>query len=87
MALDGAVLLFLSSGLLGERHAPVWRTAGGGAVASLALASPMLFPALAARVVLVAVLLGGFALFAWWRVLAVDERLAIRRRIGGGVPA
>ena len=87
MALDGAVLLFLSSGLLGERHAPVWRTAGGVAVASLALASPMLFPALAARVVLVAVLLGVFALFAWWRVLAVDERLAIRRRIGGGVPA
>ena len=87
MALDGAVLLFLSSGLVGQRGAPVWRIAGGIAVAGVALATPMLFPSLAARVVLGAVLLALYSAVAWSQVLAGDERTAIRRRVSGSVPA
>jgi O-antigen/teichoic acid export membrane protein len=82
VAVDGALLFWLSSRFLGDNTALLQRLAAGVIVALGALAMPLLIVGAIPRVALVLLLLALFACLAWLVVLAEDERLSILGWIG-----
>jgi O-antigen/teichoic acid export membrane protein len=82
VALDGALLFWLSSRFLRDETGLLKRLAAGVIVALGALAIPMLAVGAMPRVAVVSLLLALFACLAWLVVLAEDERVIILRWIG-----
>jgi len=82
VAVDGALLFWLSGRLLG-RHDPLMRRMGGGLLAALgALAAPLLVGGVVPRALLVSMLLVAFAWLAWFAVLGPGERASIAGWLG-----
>jgi len=82
VAMDGVLLLWLSSRFLGDNNVLVKRTTAGLLAALGGLAIPLLVPAAVPRAGVVFVILTVFVATAWFVVLGKDERASIEGRIG-----
>jgi O-antigen/teichoic acid export membrane protein len=86
VALDGALLFWLSGRLLGQQGLLMKRMGGGLLAALGALAAPLLVGGVVPRALLVSALLAVFAWLAWFVVLGPGERASIggwRKRLAG----
>lgn len=84
VAVDGALLFWVSSRFLGENRRVLRRLAGGVSIAIGALCTPLLVVGRVPRLLLVSLLLMSFACLAWYVVLTADERVSILRLIDRG---
>jgi len=85
VALDGVLLLWLSSRFLGNNTLLLKRIAGGLLAALGGLAIPLLVTGTVPRAGVVFVILTMFVVMAWFVVLGEDERASIEGRLGWAI--
>lgn len=82
VALDGGLLLWITSAFLGDSAMLLRRIVAGLSLALVALIVPLVVPSLIGRVALALLVSVVFVLLAWFVILAADERAIIAVRMG-----